>query len=67
MNPLYFEARIQKFKYRTAKIAAIGLTDAQQRVRLPLAIVFAEAGFDVSGVEVDSCKVGKDTRKVVRL
>ena len=36
-------------------------------VGLPLAVVFAEAGFDVIGVEVDSGKVGKDTPKVVRL
>jgi len=53
MNLSYSETLIQKFKYRTAKVAVVGLG----YVGLPLAVVFAEAGFDVIGVEVDSRKV----------
>ena len=43
MNPHYSEELIQKFKYRTAKIAVIGLG----YVGLPPAVVFAEAGFNI--------------------
>lgn len=44
---------IEKFKQRDATVAVIGLG----YVGLPLAVVFAEAGYDVVGVDLDSRKV----------
>ena len=42
-----------KFKQRTAKIAVMG----QGYVGLPLAVVFAEAGFEVIGIDPDQDKI----------
>lgn len=44
---------LKKFEERTAKIAVLG----QGYVGLPLAVVFAEAGFDVIGIEPNADKV----------
>ncbi|TES89654.1 MAG: nucleotide sugar dehydrogenase, partial [Anaerolineales bacterium] len=44
---------LEKFKQRTAKVAVIG----QGYVGLPLAVVFAEAGFNVIGIDIDARKV----------
>lgn len=44
---------IKKFKDKTAKIAILG----QGYVGLPLAVVFAEAGFEVIGIDPDQQKV----------
>ncbi|MGD8455416.1 MAG: nucleotide sugar dehydrogenase [Anaerolineales bacterium] len=44
---------LEKFEQRSAKIAVMG----QGYVGLPLAVVFAEAGFDVMGVDPDPSKV----------
>jgi len=46
-------ALIEKLKNRTAKVAVLGMG----YVGLPLAVVFAEAGFDVVGVEPIESKV----------
>src|SRR5215213_1372460 len=43
----------QRLRERTASVAVIGLG----YVGLPLAVAFAEAGFPVSGVDVDAGKV----------
>ena len=47
------EDLIKKFKDKTAKIAILGLG----YVGLPLAVVFGEAGFQVTGVDPDKRKV----------
>ena len=44
---------IEKLQDKTAKIAILGLG----YVGLPLAVVFGEAGFHVTGVDPDSRKV----------
>ncbi len=53
---------IKKLQDKTAKIAILGLG----YVGLPLAVVFGEAGFHVTGVDPDSRKVDslKWTQKV---
>lgn len=50
-NPVY-ESLYAKFEDKTAKIAILGLG----YVGLPLAVVFAEAGFDVIGIDPDTRK-----------
>jgi UDP-N-acetyl-D-glucosamine dehydrogenase len=50
---LFKEQLIEKFTNRTARIAVMGLG----YVGLPLAVVFAEAGFDVTGIDPDERKV----------
>lgn len=47
------ETLLGKFKNRTAKIAVMG----QGYVGLPLAVVFADAGFNVIGIDPDDGKV----------
>lgn len=47
------ETLIQQFKEKKARIGILGLG----YVGLPLAVVFAEAGFDVTGIDPDSRKV----------
>jgi UDP-N-acetyl-D-glucosamine dehydrogenase len=49
----YKEQLIARFKDKTAKIAILGLG----YVGLPLAVVFAEAGFKITGIEPDENKV----------
>lgn len=49
----YKEQLIARFKDKTAKVAILGLG----YVGLPLAVVFAEAGFNVTGIEPDQGKV----------
>jgi UDP-N-acetyl-D-glucosamine dehydrogenase len=49
----YYEKLISKFQNRQAKIAVMGLG----YVGLPLAVVFAEAGFKVIGIDPDANKV----------
>lgn len=49
----YKEQLIARFKDKSAKIAILGLG----YVGLPLAVVFAEAGFNITGVEPDQGKV----------
>ncbi len=44
---------IAKFQRREARVAVIGLG----YVGLPLAVTFAEAGYDVTGIDVDAAKV----------
>ena len=44
---------IEKLRNRTAKVAVVGMG----YVGLPLAIVFADAGFQVTGIELDARKV----------
>ncbi|MFZ3079250.1 MAG: nucleotide sugar dehydrogenase [Bellilinea sp.] len=44
---------IEKLRTRTAKVAVVGMG----YVGLPLAVVFAEAGFQVTGIDLDSRKV----------
>ena len=44
---------IEKLRNRTAKVAVVGMG----YVGLPLAVVFAEAGFQVTGIDLDSRKV----------
>ncbi len=53
MDMSYKTSLIDKFKGRTARIAVVGLG----YVGLPLATVFAEAGFDVTGIDLDVRKV----------
>jgi UDP-N-acetyl-D-glucosamine dehydrogenase len=48
------EQIIEKFKDRSARVAIMGLG----YVGLPLAVVFAEAGFEVTGIDPDGRKVG---------
>jgi len=52
---LYQQTLEKKIQDRTAKIAILGLG----YVGLPLATIFAEAGFNVVGVEPDQAKVDK--------
>ena len=47
------ESLIQKLKEKNARVAILGLG----YVGLPLAVVFAEAGFNVTGIDLDSRKV----------
>jgi len=54
------ENLIQKLKSMEAKVAILGLG----YVGLPLAVVFAEAGFHVTGVDPDSRKVDSLTRGI---
>lgn len=49
----YKDKLIQKLKNRQAKVAVLGLG----YVGLPLAVVFAEAGFTVTGIDPDTRKV----------
>ena len=49
----YKDALITKFEKRTARVAILGLG----YVGLPLSTVFAEAGFEVTGIEPDARKV----------
>ena len=51
---------LEKFTNRTAKIGVVGIG----YVGLPLAVVFAEAGFDVIGVDPDEEKVASLNRGV---
>ena len=44
---------IHKFEQRTARVAVIGLG----YVGLPLAVNFAQAGYDVVGIDLDTRKV----------
>ena len=53
MTVNYHEFLIHKFQQRTARVAILGLG----YVGLPLAAVFAEAGFTVIGVDPDRRKV----------
>ena len=48
------EKLIKKLQDKTAKISILGLG----YVGLPLAVVFAEAGFDVTGIDLDEHKIG---------
>jgi len=52
------ENLIKKFKNKEARVAVVGLG----YVGLPLAVVFAEAGFKVTGVDPDKQKVDKLNR-----
>jgi len=54
----YKDALIQKFQNRTATVAVLGLG----YVGLPLAVVFAEAGFNVVGVDLLQDKVDRLNR-----
>uniref|UniRef100_A0A7C4PVZ1 Nucleotide sugar dehydrogenase n=1 Tax=Bellilinea caldifistulae TaxID=360411 RepID=A0A7C4PVZ1_9CHLR len=49
----YQQQLIEKFKTRTAKVAILGMG----YVGLPLAVVFAEAGFEVTGIDLVESKV----------
>jgi UDP-N-acetyl-D-glucosamine dehydrogenase len=53
MTIMIKEELIQKLQNRTAKVAILGLG----YVGLPLAVVFAEAGFNVMGIDPDKRKV----------
>ena len=53
MNESYQQQLIEKFKTRTAKVAILGMG----YVGLPLAVVFAEAGFEVTGIDPVESKV----------
>jgi UDP-N-acetyl-D-glucosamine dehydrogenase len=53
MTVNYHDLLTQKFQQRTARIAIIGLG----YVGLPLAAVFADAGFTVVGIDLDQRKV----------
>ena len=44
------DALIKRFEDKSAKIAVLGLG----YVGLPLAVIFAEAGFQVTGIDVDA-------------
>ena len=54
------ETLIKKLKDRTARVGILGLG----YVGLPLAVVFAEAGFRVTGIEPDSRKVDSLSRGI---
>jgi UDP-N-acetyl-D-glucosamine dehydrogenase len=49
---------IEKLENRTARVAVIGLG----YVGLPLAVVLADAGFDVTGIDLDSSKTDRLNR-----
>jgi UDP-N-acetyl-D-glucosamine dehydrogenase len=53
MSVQYYDLLTQKFQQHTARIAIIGLG----YVGLPLAVVFAETGFTVVGIDLDQRKV----------
>ena len=53
MSINYYDILIQKLQQRTARVAIIGLG----YVGLPLAVVFAEKGYEVVGVDTDRRKV----------
>jgi len=53
MTESYQQQLIEKFKTRTAKVAILGMG----YVGLPLAVVFAEAGFEVTGIDPVESKV----------
>jgi UDP-N-acetyl-D-glucosamine dehydrogenase len=59
MTNSYQETLINQLKDRSAKVAILGLG----YVGLPLAVVFAEAGFHVTGIDPDKRKVDCITRK----
>ena len=52
-SAIHSERLIEKFRTRDARVAVIGLG----YVGLPLAVEFAEAGFDVVGIDTDGNKV----------
>src|ERR1051325_6696576 len=54
------ENLVQKLKSKEAKVAILGLG----YVGLPLAVVFAEAGFHVTGIDPDSRKVDVLTKGI---
>jgi UDP-N-acetyl-D-glucosamine dehydrogenase len=54
------EILIQKLKAKDAQVAILGLG----YVGLPLAVVFAEAGFHVTGIDPDSRKVDSLTKSI---
>ena len=54
------ESLIQKLKEKKAHVAILGLG----YVGLPLAVVFAEAGFHVTGVDPDSRKIDSLTKGI---
>ena len=54
------EQLLKKIKDKSAKIAIIG----QGYVGLPLAVEFAKAGFDVTGIDLDKSKVEKINKGV---
>ncbi len=54
------ESLIQKLKEKKAQIAVLGLG----YVGLPLAVVFAEAGFHVTGIDPDSRKIDSLTKGI---
>ena len=58
-NPIKTEL-LQKFETRSARVAVIGLG----YVGLPLAVVFAEAGFVVTGIDLDADKAAAIRRGV---
>jgi UDP-N-acetyl-D-glucosamine dehydrogenase len=49
---------LEKIAHRTLRVAVVGLG----YVGLPLAITFAEAGFDVTGIDVDQQKIDRAGR-----
>ncbi len=53
MTDHYQQQLIEKFRKRTAKVAILGMG----YVGLPLAVVFAEAGFEVTGIDPLESKV----------
>jgi UDP-N-acetyl-D-glucosamine dehydrogenase len=53
MTVNYQQQLIDKFKNRTARVAILGMG----YVGLPLAVVFAEAGFEVTGIDPVESKV----------
>ena len=55
------ENLIQKFRDRSARVGVVGIG----YVGLPLAVVFAEAGFTVVGVDPDVEKVETINRRAI--
>lgn len=53
MHTMYKKLLLEKFEQHTAEVAILGLG----YVGLPLAVVFAEAGFHVTGIDPDKNKV----------
>ena len=51
--PIIGSSLQQKFEDRSARIAILGMG----YVGLPLAVVFAEAGFEVTGIDPDERKI----------
>jgi UDP-N-acetyl-D-glucosamine dehydrogenase len=60
MSKLYKQQLIRQINDRTARVAILGLG----YVGLPLAVVFAEAGFSVIGIDPDTDKIEKIGRGV---